>query len=928
MRDWEAFVRRHLDLPAMTDRRDQRIVAELAAHAEEAFQESRSRGATQDEAEATALAALGSRDAAVPELLRSERHHAAAEAGRRALRAEDVLREKGSRWARLADLLMEFRLTLRTLGRSRLFTAVVVLVLALGIGATTAIFTLLDRIVISPLPFRDQDRLVSLGHVPSRSGGGDVGQCAAWHFTYLEENRVFQYLGMYAPGGTLTVMRNGEPEAVAALGATSGVFNALGTGAALGRVIQPADEDPDVPGVAMLSYDYWRTRFGGDPTVVGRTLQVDGSDREIIGVLPPSLSALGREASLVIPLRFRRADLFVGDVGFVAVARLREGVTRREALADMARMLPLAFEKFPGGPAFDFMREASFVPSIRPLKDALVGDIGRTLWVLMAGVILVLAVACANVANLFLVRADGKGKEMAVRAAMGASRSRIGWEYLKESLVLGALGGLVGLGLAQGGLKALVALSPARLPRVDEVSLSPTVLLFAVAVSIGAALFFGSFPALRRGRGDLAESLKQGGRAGSFGIGGRLTQSALAVAQIAMAVVLLVGSGLVFRSAGALRSVDPGFSHSDDVLALRLSLRAFMIPGGDAAAGAQMQESIARQLGEIAGVRSVGMATSLPMHPGGNINPLFVDGVTVAGERPPMTRRHKWVGEGYFETFGIPLLAGRTLTWQDAHDRAPIAVVSRGIAVAYWGSVDSAIGKRISVRPDPVRWHEVVGVVGDVREDGLGLDPAPMVYWPQVTLATWQGTTLDDVMLWGTSSYAVRSPRVGTPGFLEEVRHAVRSVHPGLALLAPGRHSEFVVRTVARTSFTLALMGIAGGVALILGVVGVFGVVAYGVSQRTLELGMRMVLGADGAQLKALVLRQALILAAVGVALGLALSLALTRVMSSLLFGVSPTDPLTFAVVAAGLTAAALAASYLPAYRASRVDPMVVLRAE
>jgi len=583
-------------------------------------------------------------------------------------------------------------------------------------------------------------------------------------------------------------------------------------------------------------------------------------------------------------------------------------------------MLQLAFEKYQGGPAFDFMRQAGFAPTVRPLKDALLGDIGQTLWVLMAGAALVLAVACANVANLFLVRADGREKEMAVRAAMGASHRRVCWEYLKESLVLSAIGGLVGLGLAFGGLRALVALSPSQLPRIEEVSPGLTVLVFAAVVSVGSALVFGAFPMVRRRGGGPAESLRGAGRSGSSSLRGRLTQDALAVAQVSMALVLLVGSGLVFRSAGALGEVDPGFRRSDDVLALWVTIRS-----EDAA---QMQESIARRLGEVAGVRSVGMATSLPMYGGGNVNPLFVEGITTVGERPPITRRHNYVGEGYFETLGIPLLAGRTLNWQDAHDRAPVAVVSRGIALAYWGSVDSALGKRVAVRPDPVRWHEVVGVVGDVREDGLGLDPAPMVYWPQVTLAFWQGTTLDDVMVWGSMSYAVRGDRVGTAGFVEDVRRAVWSVNPGLALLEVGRHSDFVVRTTARTRFTLVLMGIAGAVALILGVVGVFGVVSYGVSQRTLELGMRMVLGADGGQVKALVLRRGLILASVGVVLGLVLSFAVTRVMAGLLFGVSPTDPLTFVVVAVSLAAAALAASFVPAYRASRVDPMVVLRSE
>ncbi|TFG89632.1 MAG: FtsX-like permease family protein, partial [Gemmatimonadales bacterium] len=489
MRDWETWVRRQLDLPAMTDGRDQRAVGELAAHLVEVWVQARARGATEAEADALVEAKLGDRQEAVQELVRAERHHAAAEATRRLERAEDGMREKGRGWSSLADLLGEFRLTARTLAKRPLFTSVVVFVLALGIGSTTAIFTLLDTVILSPLPFRDAGRLVALGHTSSSSGGANVGQCAAWHFTYEDENRVFQDLGMYSPGGTVTITGDGEPEAVPVLSATSGVFSALGISALLGRVVTPADEDPDAPAVVLLSHGYWRSRFGEDPTIVGKALQVDGGTREIVGVLPPSLRALGQDPALIIPLRFRRANLFVGNVGFNAVASLKDGVTRQQAMADMARMLPLAFEKFPGGPVIEAARQANYVPNVRPLRDALVGNVANLLWVVMAGVALVLLIACANVANLFLIRADGKDKEMAVRAAMGASRGRIAWEHLKESLLLGALGGLTGLGLAFGGLRALVALAPARLPRFEEVSLDSTVLLFAAAVSLGAALF-------------------------------------------------------------------------------------------------------------------------------------------------------------------------------------------------------------------------------------------------------------------------------------------------------------------------------------------------------------------------------------------------------------------------------------------------------
>ncbi len=926
MRDWYHWVREYLDLPTMTDRRDERIVGELAAHLEETWREARARGATEAEAEALVLTKLGDREQAVRELLAAERHHAAAEAARRLERTEDALRAKGRHWLSVADLLRDVRFGLRALARKPLFTAVVVFVLALGIGATTAIFTLVDAIILSPLPFPDADRLVTLHHAASNVGRGDVRTCAAWHFTYLDENRVFAELGIATPGGTATITGTGEPEAVPILGASSGVFRALRMNAILGRTFTPEDDEPDAPPVALLGHGYWRSHFGEDPNVLGQTIEIDGESTEIVGVLPPDIRALGQNPDVIVTLQFRRANLFVGNVGYVGLARLKDGVTVEQAEADMARMLPLAFEKFPGGPVIEAARQANYVATAIPLKDTLVGNVANLLWVLLAGVAVVLLIACANVANLFLVRAEGKEKEMAVRAAMGASRARIGWEYLKESLLVGALGGVAGLALAYGGLRALVALAPTQLPRMEEVSLDAGVLLFTVAVSLAASVFFGAFPIFRRRGADVVESLKQGGHAGARSRALNRTQNVLAVGQMALALVLLVASGLVLRSAQELRDVNPGFRHVDDILAFRVSIGSRLVQDPNDAALAQ--EAIARRLGEIAGVTSVGMATALPMHAGGNINPLYVEGVTVQGDVPPRTHRHKWIGESYFETLGIRLLAGRAFTWADIHDRIPAVVVSESLARQYWGSVEAALGGRVSIRPDPVRWYEVIGVAADVRDDGVNVDPVPLVYWPQVALAVWQGNAPDSVLVWRSVSYAVRSDRVGTPGLLDDVRQAVWSVNPDLPLLAVGPLSDFVAQSVARTSFTLVLLGVAALVALVLGLVGVYGVISYGVSQRSLELGMRMALGADAGRLRRMVVGQGLVLAATGIVIGLGLAFLVTRAMSGLLFGVSPRDPLTFVVVAAALTAVALVASYVPAHRAARVDPMVILRAE
>ncbi len=958
MHDWERWVREYLDLPAMTGRRDLRAVAELAAHVEETWREARTRGATEEEADTLARATLSDRAKAVRDLLDAERHHLAAEAARSVERAEEGLRQRGRRWIPAADLLRDLRLSVRTLARRPMFAAAVIFVLAIGIGATTAIFTLVDAVILSPLPFPDADRLVVVSHSSPRLKGGDIGTCAAWHLTYRDENRVFDELGMYSPpgGGTAAITGSGEPESVPVIAATSGVFRATGMSAVVGRLFAPGDDEPGAPQVVLLGRGYWLTRFGGDRSVIGKTLRVDDVDSTIVGVLPSTLRVLGPEPSVVMSLRIRRAGLFVGNVGYVGIARLKRGVTRERAVSDMARMLPMALEKFPGGPTFEANKQAGYVPAATPLKDRLVGNAARLLWALMASTVIVLLIACANVANLFLTRAESRDREMAVRAALGASGARVAWEHVRECVVLSVLGGLVGLGLAWTGLRALVGIAPPQLPWLADVSLGSRAFLFAAGVSAMVAIFVAVFPVLRRHGRRVVDALKQGGLATGLGRGRRRMLHALASAQIALALVLLIVLGLVVRSGLALRQVDPGLTHVKDVLAFQVEVRAQIPrdasavlsqaqagqlsrsdPRVEAAARARAQaqneaalaqEAIATRLRDVAGVRAVGMGTSLPMHVGANINPLYVDGVTIPGKTPPMTRRHKWIGEGYFESLGIPLLEGRSFTWQDVHNRIAAVVVSESLARTYWGSVGAAIGKRVSIRPDPVRWYEVIGVARDVREDGLSVDPVPMVYWPQVTLATWQGNAADEMRVWSNVSYAVRSDRVGTPGFLRDVQKAVWSVNQNLPLDAAGPLSAFVAASWASTSFTLLLLGIAGAVALVLGLVGVYGVVSYGVSRRTRELGMRMALGAQAGSVERMVLRQAVVVVAIGAAVGLGLAVWVTRAMSSLLFGVSATDPATFAAVSLLLAAVALAASYLPARRAAHVEPMVVLRAE
>ena len=824
----------------------------------------------------------------------------------------------------MTSIFQDLRVSIRGLRRAPGFAAVAGLTLALGIGANTAIFTLLDTVILSPLPFPEADRLIAVSHRGGGQVGGDMGQTAAWHFTYEDENRSFEDLGMYGLQ-TRPVTGSGEPEAVAALYVTSGVFRALRVNPILGRIFTPEDEDLEAAATILLSYGYWRTRFGEDPAVLGQTIQVDGVTSEIIGVMPSTIRSLGYDPAIVVPLRYDRSQLFVGNIGWDAVARLRDGVTIEQAGADIARMLPMAFEKFPGGPVIDTMREAQIVPSLQPLRDAIVGSVANLLWILMGSVGTVLLIACANVANLFLVRAEGKGMEMAVRTAMGASPKRIGWEYFKESLLLGMLGGTCGLGLAQVGLKLLVATAPDRLPRLDELSLNPQVLLFTAVVSLGSGLFFGLFPVLKHNRIDLVRALKQGGRSNMSGRERNRTRNVLVVIQIALALVLLLASGLMLRSAQAIRDVNPGFSGPEEIVTFMLTPSAADVRGANEIAA--RHEAVSRRLTEMPGVISVALANSMPMDGTGNVNPFYVQGMTSQDESTA-SRRHKWIGAEYFETLRIPLLAGRSFTWSDIHARIPAAVVSETLAREYWGSPEAAMGKMVAARPDPPRWHEVIGVAADVRELGMDQEPPAVVYWPQVTLAFWQGMDADQPNSWRSMSYAVRSSRVGTPGFLQGIKEAVWEVIPGVPVRNLRTLSDLMAASIARTKFTIVLLGIASGTALLLGIVGLYGVISYSVSQRSRELGMRMALGAPAAAVMNMVLRQGIALSAVGIALGLCLAFAFTRLMTALLYGVDPVDPVTFTVVPIGLMLVVIAASYLPARRASRLDPMNALRQE
>jgi predicted permease len=828
----------------------------------------------------------------------------------------------------MSSFTREMGLVARRLFRNPLFTFVAVTTLALGIGANTAIFSLVNGILLRPLPFDEPDELVGVWHTAPGLGFDEVNQSPALHFTYLDEGRSFSELGMW-DNNTASVTGLDEPEEVEVMMVTHGTMTALRIEPILGRRFTQEDDSPGTPLTIILSHDYWQTRLGGDPGVLGTALVVDGRPRDIIGVMGPDVRFLRFDPAFYLPFRFDRAQLFVGNFSYQALARLEPGVTLEQANADVARMMPLAVEKFPGGITWDIMEDARFGANLRPLKNDVVGDVGEVLWVLLGTVGMILLIACANVANLFLVRAEGREREMAVRTAMGADQPRVAREYLKESLLLGVLGGVLGIGLAFAGLELLRSLGPTQLPRLASVTLDLQVLLFTLVLSVFSGAFFGMFPVLKYRKGGLVNALKEGGRGGSAGKEKHRARNTLVVAQMALALLLLVGSGLMIRSFQALRNVDPGFNNAEEVLLVRLNIPSAQVEEPEEVT--RTYRLLAERIGQIPGVTSVGNSTSVTMDGWDSNDPVYVEEFPLPDENSlPPIRRFKHVGEAYFETMEIPILAGRALEWRDALDLNQVVMVTENFAREYWDSPSEAIGKRISTGLAARNWYEIVGVSGNVRDDGLDQSPTAVVYWPAMYRNYWAEVAGDEEEIQARRSmnFAIRSSRVGSADFMAEVREAIWGVNPNLPLAGVRTLGDLLDSSMARTSFSLIMLGIAAVVALILGAIGIYGVISYVVSQRTREMGVRLALGAGASDVRHMVLRQGFFLAGTGVVVGLAAAFGLSRLMEALLFGVDPVDLPTFATMAISLTVVALLASYVPAHRASRTDPVVAIRAE
>jgi predicted permease len=815
---------------------------------------------------------------------------------------------------KVSGMFNDLRFAMRGLLRHPGFTAVAALTLALGIGANTAVFTLVDGVLIRPLPYRDADRLVSLEHL-GREGRDQLPMSVGLYITYGRQARSLESLALYR-GTALNVVNEGEAQRMRAQMVTPSFFRVLGVEAALGRTFVDSEGAPDGELAVVLSDGLWRSTFGADPDVLGKTLDLNGRLFPIVGVMPPEFGFPAADARLWVPMVVDPARAPLANFGAGGIGRMAPGATVETVHAELEGLIGRLAELFPesGEPAF--LREVALRAKVLPLKEFLVGDVTSTLWVLVGTVGLVLLIACANVANLLLVRADGRRREFAVRVAMGAGRPQVLRWFLSESLVLAAMGGIAGVVIAVIAVRFSTSYVPTDIPRMAEIGVDLRVLAFSAAMALGCAIFFGSFPVLRARRDNPATQLREDAtRGGTSGRERHRLRSVLVVAQVALALVLLVGSGLMFRSFRALRSLDPGFD-VEGVLTARITVPDAEIEG--ALETANFFRQLGQRLAAQPGVEAVGFIDNAPLTGGVSYYSIEVEDHPRGPDELPIFASNLQTEAGYIEAMGIDLLAGRTFRPGDGAEGARAVLVSRSFAEHWWPD-QNPVGRRMRIGYTDEDWYSIVGVVADAHYRGLQSEPEEAVYWPATV------GPADDPASARRMDVVIRTsadPRA----LIAVLRREVGAMNARIPVSNPRPMEEVFGAAMARTSFTVAMLGAASGIALLLGLVGIYGVISYIVAQRTREIGVRMALGATAPAVRGMVVRQGMLLAVSGVAIGLLASVVLSRVMSSLLFGVSAVDPLTYAAVATGLLGVAVLASWIPARRAAGVDPATALR--
>ncbi|MFL6277890.1 MAG: ABC transporter permease [Blastocatellia bacterium] len=806
----------------------------------------------------------------------------------------------------------DLRFAIRTLLKKPGFTFVLVLALALGIGANTAIFSVVNAVLLRPLPYKQADRLVWIwGTDPKDDIDHEVASPPDYN-DWKTQGQSFEEMGAFA-NTRLTLTGSGEPERYDGAFVTDGFFEVLGVPAARGRTFTPDEDKPNGPRVIILSHGLWQRRFGGDPNVIGQSITINGNPFTVVGVMPAHFKhprpESNRNAEMWLPLQIDYAKAGRRSDSLGVIARLKPGLAIEQARAEMTTIAAQLEQQYPAS-------NSGWGTIVVPLHERFVGNVRPVLVVLLGAVGFLLLIACANVANLLLARAAARQKEMAIRTALGARRWRIVRQLLTESVLLAVVGGALGLLLALWGVEALVALAPGNIPRLNEVSLDARVLLFTFGVTLLTGVLFGLFPALQAANPNLNETLKEGGRGTTEGGRGGRARRILVVAEVALALVPLIGAGLMVKSFIRLQEVKPGFD-PDRVLAVEVYLPRTTYKEGEQATAFYQQ--LLSRVQNLPGVEDAGAIDTLPLSGGGNVLAFYVEGHVPQPTDKTPDAEARIVTPGYFQTMSIPLLRGRYLSEQDGPKTPRAFVINDTLARRYFGNEDP-IGKRMNLGDEKDSdWYTVVGIVQDTRQEGLEAEPYPQMYASNTQEAR--------------RSMVLVARTAGDPAkMLPSIRSTVAEMDSTLALNNARTMTQVVSESIARPRFNMLLMSLFAVVALLLAGVGIYGVMAYSVSQRTHEIGVRMALGASTADVLRMVVRQGMGLTLLGVGIGLAGAFVITRLIASLLSGllfqVGAHDPLTFAGIALLLALVALAACLIPARRATKVDPMVALRYE
>ena len=823
------------------------------------------------------------------------------------------------------SLSQSLRYSWRSLRRTPVFTLTAVATLAIGIGASVAIFAVVDAVILRPLPYGHPERLVGAWHALPTIGIPRANQMGSTYFAYRRYAHTIDGIAAYQNGAENVADPAGgsEPQRLPSAVITANLIPLLEVSPILGRSFTEAEDQPKGPAVVIISEGLWRSRFGGDRGVIGKMLQVAGTSRQIVGVMPASFRFPDARTELWLPLALDPHAF--GGFNYESFARLKPGVSIATAERDFKAVLPRTVDvspmMAPGVPTQMLLDQAKPEPLLTPMQQDVVGDVAKTLWIVAATAGLVLLVACANVANLILVRADARHRELAVRAALGAGRARVIAYFFTEAAILAALAGALGLAVATVGIRALVTAGPAELPRLAEVRIDWVVGAFTFAVAALVAVGCSVIPAIRSASGQLATSLREGGRGGTSGRSRQRVRGALVAAQIALALVVLAGSALLLRSFQSLHSVRAGFEPAH-LATLWTSLPRVRYT--DDASVARFYASLVDRVRELPGVRGAGIASHLPLESAGSSNsPIWVEGDPSASSKIPPLQFYVTTDGGYFKTMGIPLLAGRTFDRIDGRQHGDEAIITRQTAEQFWHDSTGAraIGKRFRTLPNGP-WYTIIGVVGGIRDTSLMAPPAATVYFPQTV-------SRDTVAVYVSPTMALVVRTSGDPRAVTRiVQRTLHDLDPSLPVFDARPMTEVVARSMAQLSFTMMMLGVAAAVTLVLGAIGLYGVIAYVVSMRAREFGVRIALGAQPRSVATMVTRQGLMITGIGIVVGLGLFISVARFLRSFLYEVGPSDPLTLGAVMVTLLAIAALASWIPARRAARMDPMQALRAE